>query len=150
LKKEHQVHKKTEKIYPLTEYSDKEAMTSPKIKAHELTAVSRDSSDQIIVSKNQTGTDTPEALEEFRRQEMTKIDNDNTTTTSSSSGQQRQYQTEQREGSIEYKTSEAANTVKEGAESTFDKLKDEAKTIGKKVTDPEISIEDEYNKAKSE
>ena len=77
---------------------------------------------------------------------MTKIDDDNTT----SSGQQRQYQTEQREGSVEDKTSEAANTVKEGAESTFDKLKARATAIGKKVTDPDTSIEDEYNKAKSE
>ena len=141
---------KNRKNDPLTEYSDKEAMTPAKIKAHEPTAISRDSSDQTIVSEDQTGTVAPEALEEYRRQGMTKIDDDNTTSSSSSSGQQRQYQTEQREGSVEDKTSEAANTVKEGAESTFDKLKAGATAIGKKVTDPDTSIEDEYNKAKSE
>jgi hypothetical protein len=142
---------KNRKNDPLTEYSDKEGMTSAKIKVHEPTAISRDSSDQTIVSEDQTGTDAPEALEEYRRQGMTKIDDDNTTTTSSSSsGQQRQYQTEYREGSTEDKTSEAANTVKDGAESTFDKLKAGATAIGKKVTDPDKCIEDEYNKAKSE
>lgn len=139
---------KNRKNDPLTEYSEKEAMTPAKIKAHEPTAVSRDPNDQKIVGGGQTGTDSPEALEEYRKQGMTKVDDENTTTTSS--GQQRQYQTEQREGSVEDKTSEAANTVKEGAESTFDKLKAGATAIGKKVTDPDTSIEDEYNKAKSE
>ena len=139
---------KNRKNDPLTEYSDKEAMTPAKIKAHESTAISWDSSDQTIVSEDQTGTDAPEALEEYRRQGMTKIDDDNTT--SSSSGQQRQYQTEQREGSVEDKTSEAANTVKEGAESTFDKLKAGAKAIGKKVSDPDTSLEEEYNKEKTQ
>ena len=138
---------KNRKNDPLTEYSEKEAMTPAKIKAHEPTAVSRDPNDQKIVGGGQTGTDSPEALEEYRKQGMTKVDDEHTTT---SSGQQRQYQTEQREGSVEDKTSEAANTVKEGAESTFDKLKAGATAIGKKVTDPDTSIEDEYNKAKSE
>ena len=49
---------------PLTEYSDKEAMTPAKIKAHEPTAVSRDPNDQTIASTGQTGTDSKEALEE--------------------------------------------------------------------------------------
>ena len=39
--------------------------------------------------------------------------------------------------------------VKEGAESTFDKLKAGAKAVGKKITDPDSSIEDEYNREKS-
>ena len=39
--------------------------------------------------------------------------------------------------------------IKEGAESTFDKLKAGAKTVGKKITDPDSSIEDEYNREKS-
>ncbi len=63
---------------PLTEYSDKEAMTPAKIKAHEPTAVSRDPNDQTIASEGQTGTDSEEALEEYRRQGMTKVGNDNT------------------------------------------------------------------------
>ena len=58
---------KNRKNDPLTEYSDKEAMTPAKIKAHESTTIRRDSSDQTIVSEDQTGTDAPEALEEYRR-----------------------------------------------------------------------------------
>jgi hypothetical protein len=37
------------------------------------------------------------------------------------------------------------DVVKEGAESTFDKLKAGAKSIGKKVTDPDTSLGEEYN-----
>ena len=55
---------KNRKNDPLTEYSDKEAMTPAKIKAHEPTAVSRDPNDEEIVSAIQTGTNSPEALEE--------------------------------------------------------------------------------------
>jgi hypothetical protein len=139
---------KNRKNDPLTEYSDKEAMTPAKIKAHEPTAVSRDPNDQKIVGGGQTVTDSPEALEEYRKQGMTKVDDENTTTTTSSGqgGQQK----EQGESSVEDKTSEAANTVKEGTESTFDKLKAGAKALGKKVTDPDTSIGEEYNKEKSE
>jgi hypothetical protein len=140
---------KNRKNDPLTEYSEKEAMTPAKIKAHEPTAVSRDPNDQKIVGGGQTGTDSPEALEEYRKQGMTKVDDENTTTTTSSSGQGGQ-QKEQGESSVEDKTSEAANTVKEGTESTFDKLKAGAKALGKKVTDPDTSIGEEYNKEKSE
>jgi hypothetical protein len=112
---------------PLTEYSDKEAMTPAKIKAHEPTAVSGDPNDQTIASTGQTGTD-------------------NTT-----SGQQQQQQGGQQQGSsVEDKTSQTANTVKEGAESTFDKLKAGAKAIGKKVSDPDTSLGEEYNKEKTQ
>ena len=44
---------------------------------------------------------------------------------------------------------EVKDDVKEGAESTFDKLKAGAKAVGKKITDPDSSIEDEYNREKS-
>ncbi|MGE5633929.1 MAG: hypothetical protein ACM3VV_01730 [Deltaproteobacteria bacterium] len=70
---------------------------------------------------------------------MTKVGEYNTT-----SGQQ------QGSTSVDDKASEAANTVKEGAESTFDKLKAGAKAIGKKVTDPDTSSGEEYNKEKSQ
>ena len=140
---------KGRKSDPLTEYSDKEAMTPAKIKDHEPTAVNRDPNDQTIVSTGQTGTDSEEASEEYRRQGMTKVGDDNTsTTTTATSGQGQQYQ-EQGRSSVEDKTSEAANTVKEGAEGTFDKLKAGAKALGKKVTDPDTSLEEEYNKEKT-
>ena len=138
---------KNRKNDPLTEYSEKEAMTPAKIKAHEPTAVSRDPNDQKIVGGGQTGTDSPEASEEYRKQGMTKIGDDNvSTTTTSEQGQQ--YQEPGESSSVEDKTSEAANTVKEGAESTFDKLKAGAKAFGKKVTDPDTSLGEEYNKEK--
>ena len=132
---------------PLTEYSDKEAMTPAKIKTHEPTAVSRDPNDQTIASTGQTGTDSEEALEEYRRKGMTKVGDDNTT-----SGQQQQQQQggQQQGSSVEDKTSQTANTVKEGAESTFDKLKAGAKAIGKKVSDPDTSLGEEYNKEKTQ
>ena len=123
---------------PLTEYSDKEAMTPAKIKAHEPTAVSRDPNDQTISSTGQTGTDSEGALEEYRRKGMTKVGDDDTT-----SGQQQG-------SSVEDKMSQTANTVKEGAESTFDKLKAGAKAIGKKVSDPDTSLGEEYNKEKTQ
>ena len=130
---------------PLTEYSDKEAMTPAKIKAHEPTAVSRDSNDQTIASTGQTGTDSEEALEEYRRKGMTKVGDDNTT-----SGQQQQQGGQQQGNSVDDKASQTASTVKEGAESTFDKLKAGAKAMGKKVTDPDTSLGEEYNKEKSQ
>ena len=137
---------KNRKNDPLTEYSDKEAMTPAKIKAHDPTAVNRDSNDQTIVSTGQTGTDSEEALEEYRRQGMTKVDDDNTT-----SGQQQQGGGGQQQGStVEDKASQTANTVEEGAESTFDKLKAGAKAIGKKVSDPDTSLGEEYNKEKTQ
>ncbi|HZB16571.1 MAG TPA: hypothetical protein VE445_05325, partial [Nitrososphaeraceae archaeon] len=70
---------KNRKNDPLTEYSDKEAMTPAKIKEHEPTAVNRDPNDQKIASTGQTGTESEEALEEYRRKGMTKVGDDNTT-----------------------------------------------------------------------
>jgi hypothetical protein len=58
---------------PLKEYSEKEAMTPAKIKEHEPTAVKRDPNDQTIVEEGQTGTDTQEAEEEYKRKGMTKV-----------------------------------------------------------------------------
>jgi hypothetical protein len=48
-------------------------MTPAKIKEHEPTAVSRDFSDQEIVESGQTGTNTEEAREAYRRKGMTKV-----------------------------------------------------------------------------
>ncbi len=62
---------------PLTEYSDKEPMTPAKLKVEGPKAVKRDPIDQIITSEGQTGTDTPEAQEEYRKRGMTKVENDN-------------------------------------------------------------------------
>ena len=59
---------------PLTEYRDKEPMTPAKINAGEPTAVKRDPSDQKITSSGETGTNTPEAQEEYRKRGMTKVD----------------------------------------------------------------------------
>ncbi|MGE0243906.1 MAG: hypothetical protein AB7P56_08255 [Nitrososphaeraceae archaeon] len=153
---------KNRKKDPLTEYNEKEPMTPAKIKEHEPTAVKRNPDDQKIVGGGQTGTGSPEALEEYRRQGMTKVgeDNDNTSTistsTSTKSEQQRQFQggvepgQYQEESYIKEKTSEVANTVKDSAESTFDKIKAGAKALGEKVINPNISLEDEYNKEKSQ
>jgi hypothetical protein len=59
---------------PLTQYSDKEPMTPAKLNTGEPTAVKRDPSDQQITSEGQTGTETPEAQEEYRKRGMTKMD----------------------------------------------------------------------------
>jgi hypothetical protein len=64
---------KDRKNDPLTEYSNKEAMTPAKIKEHEPTAVKRDPDDQEIVKPGQTGTETKEAEEEYKRKGMTKV-----------------------------------------------------------------------------
>ena len=125
-------------------------MTPAKIKEHEPTAVKRNPEDQKIVGGGQTGTDSPDALEEYRRQGMTKVgeNNDNTSTisTSTKSEQQRQFQggvepgQYQEERYIEEKTSEVASTVKGSVESTFDKIKAGAKALGEKVINPNISL----------
>jgi hypothetical protein len=62
---------------PLTQYSDKEPMTPAKLDTGEPTAVKRDPSDQRITSEGQTGTNTQEAQEEYRKRGMTKVDSDN-------------------------------------------------------------------------
>jgi hypothetical protein len=67
---------KDRKSDPLKEYSDKEPMTPAKINAGEPTAVKRDQNDQNIASGGQTGTNTQEAQEEYRKRGMTKIEND--------------------------------------------------------------------------
>jgi hypothetical protein len=142
---------KNRKNDPLNEYSDKEAMTPAKIKDHEPTAVNRDSNDQTMVNTGQTGTDSEEALEAYRRQGMTKVGDDNTTSEQGQQQQQQQGQEQQQEGSsVDDKASQTASTVKEGAESTFDKLKAGAKAIGKKVADPDASLGEEYNKEKTQ
>ena len=64
---------KERKTDPLKEYSDKEPMTPAKINAGEPTAVKRDPNDQEIVSDGQTGTDSPQAQEEYRKKGMTKV-----------------------------------------------------------------------------
>jgi hypothetical protein len=51
-------------------------MTPAKIKEHEPTAVKRDPNDQTIVEEGQTGTDTQEAGEEYKRKGMTKVSGD--------------------------------------------------------------------------
>ena len=51
-------------------------MTPAKINAGEPTAVQRDPNDQNITSEGQTGTNTSEAQEEYRKRGMTKIEND--------------------------------------------------------------------------
>jgi hypothetical protein len=61
---------------PLTEYSDKEPMTPARLRAEGPTAVKRDPNDQTITEKGQTGTDTTEPQEEYRKRGMTKIEND--------------------------------------------------------------------------
>jgi hypothetical protein len=58
---------------PLKEYEDKEAMTPAKINAGEPTAVKRDSSDQTITEQGQTGTESQQANEEYRKRGMTKV-----------------------------------------------------------------------------
>jgi hypothetical protein len=67
---------KDRKNDPRKEYAEKEAMTPAKIKEHEPTAVKRDPNDQIIVEEGQTGTDTQEAEEEYKRKGMTKVSDD--------------------------------------------------------------------------
>ena len=62
---------------PLTEYLDKEPMTPEKINTGEPTAVKRDPNDQQITSERQTGTNTEQAQEEYRKRGMTKVDSDN-------------------------------------------------------------------------
>ena len=67
---------KDRKSDPLKEYSDKEPMTPAKINAGEPTAVKRDPNDQNITSQGETGTNSQEAQEEYRKRGMTKIEND--------------------------------------------------------------------------
>jgi hypothetical protein len=61
------------KSNPLKEYEEKEAMTPAKINAGEPTAVKRDPSDQTITEQGQTGTESQQANEEYRKRGMTKV-----------------------------------------------------------------------------
>ena len=65
---------KERKSDPLNEYSYKEPMTPAKINEGEPTAVKRNQEDQKITSEGQTGTNTQEAQEEYRKRGMTKVE----------------------------------------------------------------------------
>ena len=54
-------------------YEGKDPMSPEKIKSHEPTAVKRDPSDQEIAEGGQTGTNTSEAQERYRKEGMTKV-----------------------------------------------------------------------------
>ena len=117
-------------------YEGKDSMSPEKITSHEPTAVKRD---QEIDETEQIGTDSEEAKEKYRRQGMTKVSGDFNQNTKSSY-----------EGNIDSTSyGEVKGDVREGAESTFDKLKAGAKAVGKKIADPDRSLEDEYNREKS-
>lgn len=75
---------------PLSEYRDKEPMTPAKINTGEPTAVKRDPSHQKITSEGQTGTNTQEAQEEYRKRGMAKVNPDNHTHEGSTVNQSRQ------------------------------------------------------------
>jgi hypothetical protein len=109
---------------PLTEYRDKEPMTPAKINTGEPTAVKRDSRDQKITSGGQTGTDTPEAQEEYRKRGMTKVDSDNYTHEGSSVNQSRQSSFEVGSGrnSDENSTNVKATFSCETCGQTFDSI----------------------------
>ena len=117
-------------------YEGKDPMSPEKITSHEPTAVKRD---QEIDETEQIGTDSEEAKEKYRRQGMTKVSGDFNQNTKSSY-----------EGNIDSTSyGEVKGDVREGAEGTFDKLKAGAKAVGKKIADPDRSLEDEYNREKS-
>ena len=117
-------------------YEGKDPMSPEKITSHEPTAVKRD---QEIDETGQIDTDSEEAKEKYRRQGMTKVSGDFNQNTKSSY-----------EGNIDSTSyGEVKGDVREGAESTFDKLKAGAKAVGKKIADPDRSLEDEYNREKS-
>ena len=53
-------------------YKGKDPMSPEQIKSHEPTAVKRDPNDQEIAKGGQTGTNTEEAKEKYKKQGMTK------------------------------------------------------------------------------
>jgi hypothetical protein len=120
-------------------YEGKDPMSPEKITSHEPTAVKRDSNDQEIDESGQTATDSEEAREQHRKKGMTKVSGDSSQNTNTS------YEGDSSSSSY----GEVKDDVREGTESTFDKLKAGAKAVGKKITDPDRSLEDEYNKEKS-
>lgn len=107
---------------PLKEYLDKEAMTPAKINAGEPTAVKRDPNDQKITSEGQTGTDTQEAQEEYRKRGMTKVDSDTHSNDGSSvnQGSQSSFKVDSGKNSDETSTNVKATFSCETCGQTFD------------------------------
>jgi len=54
-------------------YKGKDPMSPEEITSHEPTAVKRDPNDQKIVEEGKTGTDTEEAKEKYKKEDMTKV-----------------------------------------------------------------------------
>ena len=127
-------------------YEGKDPMSPEKITSHEPTAVKRDSNDQEIAEGGQTGTDSEEAKEKYRRRGMTKVSGDSYQNTNTSYKANTTTDTDNLDSSS---YGDVKDDLKEGAESTFDKLKAGAKAVGKKITDPDSSLKDEYNQEKS-
>ena len=127
-------------------YEGKDPMSPEKITSHEPTAVKRDSNDQEIAEGGQTGTDSEEAKEKYRKQGMTKVSGDSSQKTTTSYERDTTTDTDNLDSSS---YGDVKDDLKEGAESTFDKIKAGAKAVGKKITDPDSSLEDEYNREKS-
>ena len=119
-------------------YEGKDPMSPEKITSHEPTAVQRNTNEQETGAE----TDSEEAKEKYRRQGMTKITGDSNQNSNTSYKGNTNTDAENLD-------STSYGDVKEGAESTFDKLKAGAKAVGKKIADPDRSIEDEYNREKS-
>ena len=116
-------------------YEGKDPMSPEKITSHEPTAVQRNTNEQETGAE----TDSEEAKEKYRRQGMTKVSGDSNQNIKSSY-----------EGNIDSTSyGEVKGDVREGAEGTFDKLKAGAKAVGKKIADPDRSLEDEYNREKA-
>ena len=138
-------------------YEGKDPMSPEKITSHEPTAVKRDQNDQQIAEGGQTETDSEEAREQYRKKGMTKVSGDSSQNTNTSYEGNTTTQTDNFDSSSSsssYRDSssygEVKDDVKEGTDSTFDKLKAGAKAVGKKITDPDSSLKDEYNQEKSE
>ena len=127
-------------------YEGKDPMSPEKITSHEPTAVKRDSNDQEIDESEQMGTDSEEAKEKYRRQGMTKVSGDSNLNTNTSYEGNTNTHADNLD-STSY--GDVKDDAKEGAEGTFDKLKAGAKAVGKKITDPDSSLGDEYNREKS-
>jgi hypothetical protein len=127
-------------------YEGKDPMSPEKITSHEPTAVKRDSNDQEIDESGQTRTDTEETKEKYRRRGMTKVSGDSYQNTNTSYKANTTTDTDNLDSSS---YGDIKDDLKEGAESTFDKLKAGAKAVGKKITDPDSSLKDEYNQEKS-
>ncbi|MGZ5509558.1 MAG: hypothetical protein ACXWFC_03655 [Nitrososphaeraceae archaeon] len=127
-------------------YEGKDPMSPEKLTSHEPTAVKRDSNDQEIDESEQTGIDSEEAKEKYKRQGMTKVSGDSNLNTNTSYEGNTNTHADNLD-STSYR--DVKDDVKEGAEGTFDKLKAGAKAVGKKITDPDSSLEDEYNREKS-